>query len=64
MAGDERFLKHFERLQERKRAEAGASEGEEQAPPVEQAKTQRVAGRNDPCPCGSGRKYKKCCGKS
>ncbi|WP_372847360.1 SEC-C metal-binding domain-containing protein, partial [Pontiella sp.] len=20
------------------------------------------AGRNDPCPCGSGRKYKKCCG--
>lgn len=26
----------------------------------------RVAkpGRNDPCPCGSGRKYKKCCGAS
>ena len=21
------------------------------------------AGRNDPCPCGSGLKYKKCCGK-
>jgi preprotein translocase subunit SecA len=20
-------------------------------------------GRNDPCPCGSGRKYKRCCGK-
>jgi preprotein translocase subunit SecA len=20
-------------------------------------------GRNDPCPCGSGQKYKKCCGK-
>ena len=20
-------------------------------------------GRNDPCPCGSGRKYKQCCGK-
>ncbi len=19
------------------------------------------AGRNDPCPCGSGKKYKKCC---
>jgi uncharacterized protein YecA (UPF0149 family) len=19
-------------------------------------------GRNDPCPCGSGRKFKKCCG--
>ncbi len=23
----------------------------------------RPVGRNDPCPCGSGRKYKKCCGK-
>ncbi len=23
----------------------------------------RKLGRNDPCPCGSGRKYKKCCGK-
>ncbi|MBR5909010.1 MAG: SEC-C domain-containing protein [Schwartzia sp.] len=20
-------------------------------------------GRNDPCPCGSGKKYKNCCGK-
>jgi uncharacterized protein YecA (UPF0149 family) len=20
-------------------------------------------GRNDPCPCGSGRKFKKCCGR-
>lgn len=25
-------------------------------------KTAVVAGRNDPCPCGSGKKYKKCCG--
>ncbi len=31
----------------------------------EEARRQRVKiGRNDPCPCGSGRKYKKCCGKS
>lgn len=22
----------------------------------------KLAGRNDPCPCGSGKKYKKCCG--
>jgi pyruvate/2-oxoglutarate dehydrogenase complex dihydrolipoamide dehydrogenase (E3) component len=22
----------------------------------------KVVGRNDPCPCGSGKKYKKCCG--
>ncbi|MBN2883844.1 MAG: SEC-C domain-containing protein [Clostridia bacterium] len=26
------------------------------------AVSQKV-GRNDPCPCGSGKKYKKCCGK-
>lgn len=26
-------------------------------------KSQEVAKRNDPCPCGSGKKYKKCCGK-
>jgi uncharacterized protein YecA (UPF0149 family) len=25
------------------------------------AANQKV-GRNDPCPCGSGKKYKKCCG--
>ncbi len=25
--------------------------------------TERKVGRNDPCPCGSGKKYKKCCGK-
>jgi len=33
--------------------------------PVKQVKrdaAQKV-GRNDPCPCGSGKKYKKCCGK-
>ena len=23
--------------------------------------SQRVVGRNDPCPCGSGKKFKKCC---
>lgn len=28
-----------------------------------QQKTDKVVGRNDPCPCGSGKKYKKCCGK-
>ena len=24
----------------------------------------RKVGRNDPCPCGSGKKYKNCCGKA
>lgn len=27
------------------------------------SKPQKKIGRNDPCPCGSGKKYKKCCGK-
>lgn len=25
--------------------------------------TRQKVGRNDPCPCGSGKKYKKCCGR-
>ncbi len=29
---------------------------------VPAARTSRKVGRNDPCPCGTGRKYKKCCG--
>jgi hypothetical protein len=26
-------------------------------------KMNEKTGRNDPCPCGSGKKFKKCCGK-
>jgi preprotein translocase subunit SecA len=26
-------------------------------------RSQKKVGRNQPCPCGSGKKYKKCCGK-
>ncbi|MDY3365198.1 MAG: SEC-C metal-binding domain-containing protein [Prevotella sp.] len=26
--------------------------------------TAEKIGRNEPCPCGSGKKYKKCCGSS
>ncbi len=29
--------------------------------PVRRLETK--VGRNDPCPCGSGKKYKRCCGK-
>lgn len=28
-----------------------------------QKKASQKVGRNEPCPCGSGKKYKKCCGK-
>jgi uncharacterized protein YecA (UPF0149 family) len=30
---------------------------------VDPIKAEHEPDRNDPCPCGSGRKYKKCCGK-
>ena len=31
---------------------------------AESSKIRRTVGRNDPCPCGSGKKYKKCCGRN
>jgi uncharacterized protein YecA (UPF0149 family) len=34
------------------------------APPAPIVRKGDKVGRNDPCPCGSGRKYKKCCGAS
>ncbi|MFA5137638.1 MAG: SEC-C metal-binding domain-containing protein [Elusimicrobiota bacterium] len=33
------------------------------AAPATFTKTGPEVGRNDPCPCGSGKKHKKCCGK-
>jgi hypothetical protein len=27
-------------------------------------RVEKKPGRNDPCPCGSGKKYKNCCGKN
>ena len=29
----------------------------------EQQQKKKKIGRNEPCPCGSGKKYKRCCGK-
>ncbi len=37
------------------------TDGSEKPQPV-RAQGKKV-GRNDPCPCGSGKKYKKCCGQ-
>ncbi|MBN1255017.1 MAG: preprotein translocase subunit SecA [Deltaproteobacteria bacterium] len=34
----------------------------EPPPPVTVRRDGKKVGRNDPCPCGSGKKYKKCCG--
>ncbi|MBQ7596585.1 MAG: SEC-C domain-containing protein, partial [Clostridia bacterium] len=39
--------------------ESGASDGSEKGRTVRKGKK---VGPNDPCPCGSGKKYKKCCG--
>jgi hypothetical protein len=33
-------------------------------PPSPPAQAMPQPGRNDPCPCGSGKKFKKCCGKA
>ena len=32
------------------------------APEIKTVRNTEKIGRNDPCPCGSGKKYKKCCG--
>lgn len=46
----EAFIKKHNREQEKNRV-------------IEFPGGQKKPGRNDPCPCGSGKKYKKCCGK-
>jgi preprotein translocase subunit SecA len=39
---------------------SGGTDGSEKQRPV---KKEKKIGRNEPCPCGSGKKYKHCCGK-
>ncbi len=46
----------------RTQAAAQAGQGEKQRPMPMQA--EKKVGRNDPCPCGSGKKYKACHGKA
>ncbi|PZD93104.1 hypothetical protein DNH61_25335 [Paenibacillus sambharensis] len=45
-------------------AASGAAAGAAAGGKVIQLDERRKIGRNEPCPCGSGVKYKKCCGKS
>ena len=42
------------------RAAAYRSQSQEAPKPFKRGEAK--IGRNDPCPCGSGKKYKKCCG--
>jgi len=51
----------IEQIREQSSQEYILSRGEESATPSTVKKEDKV-GRNAPCPCGSGKKYKKCCG--
>jgi len=48
-------------------AEAGRRSGkgapDEGQPAAQPVRAEKTPGRNDPCPCGSGKKYKNCCGR-
>lgn len=66
-SSQDQFSKRWDRRKERERLTREVVDPD--APPipdapVEQAKAEHTAGRNDPCPCGSGKKFKKCCGKA
>jgi preprotein translocase subunit SecA len=52
--------KEFQRKKQRELEAASRSGGDASQPT--QRRTGEKVGRNDPCPCGSGKKYKKCCG--
>ncbi|MGB4483376.1 MAG: SEC-C metal-binding domain-containing protein, partial [bacterium] len=45
------------------RQAAVATNRGQEAPPQPVRRAGKKIGRNEPCPCGSGKKYKKCCGK-
>ena len=57
-----RLRKNEEAKRERVAQETGASGADDQSVKKEPIRKKEKIGRNDPCPCGSGKKYKKCCG--
>ena len=56
--------KQIERRQRRQQQELQYQAGPAQAEAPKPVRTGAKIGRNDSCPCGSGKKYKKCCGKN
>jgi len=54
------FTRSIQRKKDRELAELQFAGGES-SKPQQPVLAQKRAGRNDPCPCGSGKKYKKCC---
>ena len=47
----------------RERVATGITEGRGDGTVKKQPRRVQKVGRNDPCPCGSGKKYKHCCGR-
>ena len=47
----------------RERVATGITEGRGDGTVKKQPRRVQKVGRNDPCPCGSGKKYKQCCGR-
>jgi preprotein translocase subunit SecA len=56
------FTRNIQRKKEKEMAELQFAGGASGTVEKKQAISDKKAGRNDPCPCGSGKKYKKCCG--
>jgi preprotein translocase subunit SecA len=56
--------REFRRKKQRELEHARMAGGGEETRQVAQRRTGEKVGRNDPCPCGSGKKYKKCHGAS
>ena len=56
------FARQMERKQERQQKELQYQTGPAQAEAPKPVRAGAKVGRNDPCPCGSGKKYKKCHG--
>ena len=52
----------FQRRKRRELEEARMAGAGDQQPVQQVVRGSAKIGRNDPCPCGSGKKYKKCCG--
>ena len=56
--------REIERRQRRQQQELQYQAGPAQAEAPKPVRTGAKVGRNDPCPCGSGKKYKKCHGQA
>jgi preprotein translocase subunit SecA len=50
-------------IQEKQKKDYVMSRGEGDSTPTTVKRKDKKIGRNDPCPCGSGKKYKHCCGR-